>query len=137
MDTSNYSHYVTSKWTPVEKEDIFRSHKSQKEQIIQYMKQMSESGSLEQTMNEAENEAQADASVQASNWNLGFSEGNDSSRGPNKRELFNMKLEGRGLQSQVGQNPFLAGENYMNHLDVQESFLRPRNTTTFMPKNTE
>lgn len=54
-------------------------------------------------------------------------------RQQNKREAFNEKLSHRDLHAQVGQNPFLAGEHYLNHLQIQESFLRPQNTNVISP----
>ena len=55
-------------------------------------------------------------------------------RQANKRDSFNEMLSGRDMHTQVGQNPFLAGENYLNHLKIQENFLRPQNTAAIEPK---
>jgi len=44
-------------------------------------------------------------------------------------------LSHRDLHTQVGQNPFLAGEHYLQHLNVQENYLRPQNTNVIEPKN--
>lgn len=49
-------------------------------------------------------------------------------RQANKRDAFNEMLGSRDMHTQVGQNPFLAGESYLNHLKIQEDFLRPQNT---------
>lgn len=55
-------------------------------------------------------------------------------RQTNKRDSFNEMLSGRDMHTQVGQNPFLAGESYLNHLKIQEDFLRPQNTAAMEPK---
>ena len=55
-------------------------------------------------------------------------------RQANKRDSFNEMLSGRDMHTQVGQNPFLAGESYLNHLKIQEDFLRPQNTAAMEPK---
>ena len=55
-------------------------------------------------------------------------------RQANKRDSFNEMLSGRDMHTQVGQNPFLAGESYLNHLKIQEDFLRPQNTAVMEPK---
>jgi len=55
-------------------------------------------------------------------------------RQANKRDSFNAMLSGRDMHTQVGQNPFLAGESYLNHLKIQEDFLRPQNTAVMEPK---
>ena len=49
-------------------------------------------------------------------------------RQANKRDAFNEMLGHRDMHTQVGQNPFLAGESYLNHLKIQEDYLRPQNT---------
>lgn len=49
-------------------------------------------------------------------------------RQANKRDSFNQMLSNRDMHTQVGQNPFLAGESYLKHLKIQEDFLRPQNT---------
>jgi len=56
-------------------------------------------------------------------------------RQANKRDSFNEMLSGRDMHTQVGQNPFLAGESYLNHLKIQENFLRPQNTAVMESKN--
>lgn len=55
-------------------------------------------------------------------------------RQANKRDSFNEMLSNRDMHTQVGQNPFLAGESYLNHLKIQEDFLRPQNTAIMDPK---
>jgi hypothetical protein len=46
----------------------------------------------------------------------------------NKRELSNDKLSERMMFSQINQNPFLANHNYIEDINVQETFLRPKNS---------
>lgn len=58
-------------------------------------------------------------------------------RQANKRDSFNEMLSHRDMHTQVGQNPFLAGESYLKHLKIQEDFLRPQNTNVMEPKNSE
>lgn len=48
----------------------------------------------------------------------------------NKRDSFNDKLLERGFQTQLSQNPFLAGGNYISDIEVEDNFLRPKNTNT-------
>lgn len=44
-----------------------------------------------------------------------------------KREISNNKILERGMISQINQNPFLRN-NYLDDLNVQETFLRPKNS---------
>ena len=46
----------------------------------------------------------------------------------NKRQNMNDKLSNRYMVQQTSQNPFLVGNNYVQDLDVQESFLRPKSS---------
>ena len=46
----------------------------------------------------------------------------------NKRELSNNKILERGMMSQTSQNPFLIRNNYLEDLNIQENFLRPKNS---------
>ena len=66
----------------------------------------------------------------------GFGQGLDDgfTRQANKRDSFNEMLSHRDMHTQVGQNPFLAGESYLNHLKIQENFLRPQNTNVMESK---
>lgn len=59
--------------------------------------------------------------------------GNGFTRQTTKRDSFNEMLSHRDLHTQVGQNPFLAGESYIQHLKVQEDYLRPQNTNDISP----
>lgn len=46
----------------------------------------------------------------------------------NKRELANEKINERQMISQIGQNPFLSRNRYLDDLEVQETFLKPKNS---------
>lgn len=48
----------------------------------------------------------------------------------NKRDAFNDKLLERGFHTQLSQNPFLSGGNYISDIEVEDNFLRPKNTNT-------
>ena len=46
----------------------------------------------------------------------------------NKREIANEKINQRHLISQIGQNPFLMQNKYLDDLEIQETFLKPKNS---------
>lgn len=46
----------------------------------------------------------------------------------NKRQNMNDKLNDRYMVQQTNQNPFLIGNTYVQDLDVQEEFLRPKSS---------
>ena len=46
----------------------------------------------------------------------------------NKRELPNDKINERMMFSQIGQNPFLTNNNYIEDISIQEKLLRPKNS---------
>ena len=46
----------------------------------------------------------------------------------NKREDANHKLSERYLVGQLNQNPFMINNDYIKDLDVQQSFLMPKNS---------
>ena len=48
----------------------------------------------------------------------------------NKREEANNKISERYLVGQMKQNPFMANNNYISDLDVQQHFLIPKNSNT-------
>lgn len=58
---------------------------------------------------------------------LGMAEMNQDS---NKRDSMNGKLSDRRMIQQVGQNPFHMSNNYLDDLDIQEQFLRPKSSHT-------
>ena len=46
----------------------------------------------------------------------------------NKREDANHKLSERYLVGQLNQNPFMINNDYIKDLDIQQSFLMPKNS---------
>jgi hypothetical protein len=46
----------------------------------------------------------------------------------NKREIANHKIIERGMYSQTSQNPFLTNHKYLDDINIQETFLRPKNS---------
>lgn len=46
----------------------------------------------------------------------------------NKREDANTKLNERCMIESINQNPFLPRNNYINDLQIQDEFLKPRNS---------
>lgn len=46
----------------------------------------------------------------------------------NVREKMNDKLTDRYMVKQMGQNPFLSDSTYLNDLQIQEQFLRPKSS---------
>lgn len=47
----------------------------------------------------------------------------------NKREELGDRLAGREMMQQIGFNPFLGESNYIDHVSIQDKFLKPVNTT--------
>jgi hypothetical protein len=48
----------------------------------------------------------------------------------NRREKMNDKLNDRYMVQQTSQNPFLTEDSYLNDLQIQEQFLRPKSSHT-------
>ena len=46
----------------------------------------------------------------------------------NKREIVNEKMNERRMISQINQNPFLIQNKYLDDLDIQDTFLKPKNS---------
>ena len=46
-----------------------------------------------------------------------------------KREELDFKIADRELVQQIGFNPFLANQNYLQDIQVRDQFLKPVNTT--------
>lgn len=46
----------------------------------------------------------------------------------NKREDANTKLNERVMFGSINQNPFMTQSNYINDLEIQDSFLKPKNS---------
>lgn len=58
-----------------------------------------------------------------------FDDGTESCmRISNKREDANTKLNERCMIESINQNPFLPRNNYINDLQIQDEFLKPRNS---------
>ena len=58
-----------------------------------------------------------------------FEDGTESCmRVSNKREDANTKLNERSMIESINQNPFLPRNNYINDLQIQDEFLKPRNS---------
>jgi len=53
----------------------------------------------------------------------------------NKREIANEKMNERHMISQINQNPFLAKNTYLEDLDIQENFLKPKNSNFGLNEN--
>jgi len=47
----------------------------------------------------------------------------------NKREELDLKMADRGLTQQIGFNPFLGENSYVNDITIRDQFLKPINTT--------
>lgn len=47
----------------------------------------------------------------------------------NKREELDLKIADRGLTQQIGFNPFLGENSYINDVSIRDQFLKPVNTT--------
>jgi len=46
-----------------------------------------------------------------------------------KREELDSKIAGRDMIQQIGFNPFLGEQNYVNDITIRDQFLKPINTT--------
>jgi hypothetical protein len=58
-----------------------------------------------------------------------FEDGTESCmRVSNKREDANTKLSERCMIENISQNPFLPRNNYLNDLQIQDEFLKPKNS---------
>ena len=55
----------------------------------------------------------------------------------NKREEIDSKMAGRDMLQQIGFNPFLGENNYINDISVRDQFLKPVNTTQGASRNQE
>lgn len=50
-------------------------------------------------------------------------------RGNNKKDNLNTKMSDRNLVGQIGNNPFLMNNNYLQDIEVQQNFLIPQNSS--------
>jgi hypothetical protein len=112
----SYSYYLISKWT--KGEEVEKSIRKTNNENNQEKQSINKTEMFDNNINNNNN-----------NSETGFT------RQANKRDSFNEMLSHRDLHTQVGQNPFLAGEHYLQHLNVQENYLRPQNTNVIEPKN--
>lgn len=55
----------------------------------------------------------------------------------NKREELDSKISDRGLTQQIGFNPFLGENSYVNDISIRDQFLKPINTTQDVTKTNE
>jgi hypothetical protein len=53
----------------------------------------------------------------------------------NKREELDSKISDRKLVQQIGYNPFLGENNYIDDITIRDEFLKPINTTQGTLKN--
>jgi hypothetical protein len=52
----------------------------------------------------------------------------------NKREEMDLKMADRGLTQQIGFNPFLGENSYVNDITIRDQYLKPINTTQGITK---
>lgn len=123
MSGKTYTHIIVSRWKELTNEPIEKSKRRQENENEVYTEK--------QVFPDNNTQWEFDSVNQdMSNQNDDSSHLGGMTRKINKRDEFNQKLGFRDLHTQVGQNPFLAGESYLQHLNIQESFLRPQNTNT-------
>ena len=67
---------------------------------------------------------------------LNQSVANDGFKISNKREELDTKIADRELLKQIGYNPFLGDNNYVENISISNQFLKPLNTTTEKNSNT-
>jgi hypothetical protein len=71
-------------------------------------------------------------------WGIGIgSDINFSQQTSNKREDTYNKMAEREMMGQIGFNPFMTNNSYVNDVVVQENFLRPKITTSEREKYSE
>ena len=111
MEPNNIQHL---RWSKGEK--YGQSLKSDKEKYI---------ANAEENVAQVENVAEEYNNMK----NLLFDDGSESCmRVSNKREDANTKLSERCMIENISQNPFLSRNNYLNDLQVQDEFLKPKNS---------
>lgn len=59
---------------------------------------------------------------------LSLVQGQELKKKTNKREQQNEKFNSRHMMIQKGLNPFINSNNYVEHLDTESNFLRPRDS---------
>lgn len=127
-NSRNYSYFVQSKWTKLSDEPIEKTPKGGQDNLQNKLKNQQQ---LQDETSPYDWALENDIS-HLSQQNQGFGlEG--YTRRTSKRDEFNQKLGNRDFHTQVGQNPFLAGESYLKHLNIEQRFLRPQNTNSIIP----
>jgi hypothetical protein len=66
---------------------------------------------------------------------LNQSAANSGFKVSNKREEIGSKMAGRDMLQQIGFNPFLGQNNYIDDISVRDQFLKPVNTTQGSTRN--
>jgi len=66
---------------------------------------------------------------------LNQSAANSGFKTSNKREELDSKMAGRDMLQQIGFNPFLGQNNYIDDISVRDQFLKPVNTTQGSTRN--
>jgi hypothetical protein len=66
---------------------------------------------------------------------LNQSAANSGFKVSNKREELDSKMAGRDMLQQIGFNPFLGQNNYIEDISVRDQFLKPVNTTQGSTRN--
>tara|TARA_A200000113_G_scaffold223379_1_gene238864 strand:+ start:585 stop:953 length:369 start_codon:yes stop_codon:yes gene_type:complete len=102
-----------------------RSHKSDNPNIKK--KQTPPQSIAMQEGSDFNQQCMAMTGISRMEMDLGMAEMNQDS---NRRDSMNGKLSDRRMIQQVGQNPFHTGNSYINDLEVQEQFLRPKSSHT-------
>ena len=107
------------KWTKGEPYERSRRLKHVQElENKQFSKEMDESA-YTSSLNHDEN-----------TWDLlNQSVANSGFKVSNKREELDSKMAGRDMLQQIGFNPFLGENNYIDDISVRDQFLKPVNTT--------
>jgi len=115
------------KWTKGEPYERSRRLKHVQElENKQFSKEMDESA-YTSSLNHDEN-----------TWDLlNQSAANSGFKVSNKREEIDSKMAGRDMLQQIGFNPFLGENNYINDITVRDQFLKPVNTTQGASRNQE
>jgi hypothetical protein len=113
------------KWTKGEPYERSRRLKHVQElENKQFSKEMDESA-YTSSLNHDEN-----------TWELlNQSAANSGFKVSNKREELDSKMAGRDMLQQIGFNPFLGENNYIDDISVRDQFLKPVNTTQGSTRN--
>lgn len=110
------------KWTkgePYERSRrIVRTNENTDNNIdVEYIKQI-EKSAYSSSLNHDEN-----------TWDILNQSIYDGFKRESKREELDFKIADRELVQQIGFNPFLGNQNYLQDIEVRDQFLKPVNTT--------